>query len=133
MFFQSNKQEGEATPDPKNPAQLKTALVFAGLYALILVLIVYAKRYFGTEGLYVVSILSGLTDVDAITLSMANTIKNEGISPQEGWRYILVAALSNLSFKGGMVVALGHAKLRKSVLPAFLLTLIAGILVVIFW
>lgn len=133
LFFTSNKQEGEPTPDPKNPAQFQTALVFAVLYAVILVLIVYAQDYFGTGGLYVVSILSGLTDMDAITLSLANTMDGGDILPAEGWRYILVAALANLVFKGGMVVALGHKRLQQVVIPAFVSTLLVGLLILFFW
>jgi uncharacterized membrane protein (DUF4010 family) len=133
LFFKSNEEEGEPTPDPKNPAQFQTALVFAILYAVILVLIVYAKDYFGSGGLYVVSILSGLTDMDAITLSLANTMKEGGISPTEGWKFILVAGLANLVFKGGMVIVLGHKRLRKIIIPAFIATLVAGLFLLFLW
>lgn len=133
LFFKSNTEKGEPAPDPKNPAQFQTALVFAILYAVILVLLVYAKDYFGSGGLYAVSILSGLTDMDAITLSLANTMNDGGIAPTEGWKFILVAGLSNLVFKGGMVLALGHKHLRKIIIPAFITTLVAGLLVLFIW
>jgi len=133
LFFKSNEEEGEPTPDPKNPAQFQTALVFALLYAIILVLLVYAKDYFGSGGLYAVSILSGLTDMDAITLSLANTMDNGNIAPAIGWKYILVAGLANLVFKGGMVIVLGHKRLRKIIIPAFTATLVTGLIVLFIW
>lgn len=133
LFFRSNKIPDETAPDPKNPAQFKTAIVFAFLYAVILVIIAFVKDTFGNIGLYAVSILSGLTDMDAITLSLANTINDGGILPSEGWRFILVAGLSNLMFKGGLVITLGHTRLKQVVLPAFSITLVVGILVLIFW
>ncbi len=133
LFFKSSQEQGEVTPDPKNPAQFQTALIFALLYGLILVLIAYVKEYFGSSGLYIVSILSGLTDMDAITLSMANSMNDGRILPSDGWKYILVATLSNMTFKGGLMLTLGHHSLRKIVVPAFVATLVAGILVLIFW
>ena len=133
LFFKGNKSVNESIPEPKNPAQFKTALIFALLYAIILVVIAYVKDYFGNIGIYAVSILSGLTDMDAITLSLANTINDGGILPQQGWRYILVAALANLVFKGGLVIVLGSRKLATIVIPAFVITFVAGILILLLW
>lgn len=133
FFFKSNNTNNEPAPDPQNPAQFKTALIFAILYAVILVLLAYVKDSFGSGGLYVVSLLSGLTDVDAITLSLANTMNDGGILASEGWKYILVAALSNLMFKGGIIVVWGHRRLLKIIFPVFLLTLLTGIVVLFFW
>ncbi len=133
LFFKSNKIQNESVHDPKNPAQFKTALIFALLYGVILLLIAFVKDSFGSQGLYVVSFISGLTDMDAITLSLANTMNEGQILPENGWKYILVAGLSNLMFKGGMVFVLGHKRLTRIVMPIFGATLICGILVIIFW
>jgi uncharacterized membrane protein (DUF4010 family) len=54
-----------------NPAELVSALVFGGLYALVLLGAAAAQDYFGTRGLYSVAVISGLHDLDAITLSTA--------------------------------------------------------------
>ncbi len=133
LFFRGNTQVNEPIPEPKNPAQFQTAIVFAVLYGMILLVIAYVKDSFGNIGIYAVSILSGLTDMDAITLSLANTINDGGILPQQGWRYILVAALSNLTFKGGLVITLGSKKLASIVIPAFIVTFITGVLILIIW
>jgi uncharacterized membrane protein (DUF4010 family) len=133
FFFKSTNHHHEDNRDPDNPAQFRTALIFAALYTIILLGLAFVKDYFGTGGLYAMSFMSGLTDMDAITLSLANTMNGGSIQPGNGWRYILIAALSNLLFKGGMVVFLGHRNLIRKVIPAFLLTIIIGIVVVIFW
>ena len=61
----------QETPEPANPAELKSALLFGVLYAAVLLAVAFARDRFGTAGLYTVAVLSGLTDVDAITLSTA--------------------------------------------------------------
>ncbi len=133
FFWKSRTEESESVPDPQNPAQFRTALVFAILYAVILILIAFVKDKFGSAGLYVVSLISGLTDVDAVTLSLANLINSGSIVPDNGWRFILVAAMANLVFKGGMVAVIGNRQVFKFVGMAFAATLISGVLVLFFW
>jgi len=94
-------------PQPENPADLKAALVFGALYAGILLAVAFARDRFGTAGLYVVATLSGLTDMDAITLSTSRLVAVGGLDPSNGWRAILLAGLSNLVFKAGIVGVLG--------------------------
>lgn len=132
LFFFSKNEEHE-TPEPKNPAQFKTAVIFAILYAVILLAVAFVKDKFNDVGLYVVAIISGLTDMDAITLSLSNMMNDEKIEATSGWNLILLAALSNLVFKGGIVASLGNRKLLKIIVPAFGLTLVIGALVWLFW
>lgn len=127
LFFY-NRNKDIKVDEPENPAQFKTALVFAILYAVILFAIALVKDYYGNEGLYVVSVVSGLTDMDAITLSLSNMMEDGRIEASTGGRFILVAALSNLVFKGGMVALFGHRSLLKIIVPAFGFVLIVGIL-----
>ena len=120
-----------ALPEQENPAQLKTALVFGLLYCLILFLVAAAKTHFGTGGLYTVAVLSGLTDMDAITLSTAELVKLERLEEDTGWRVILLASLSNLVFKWGAVVVLGSRRLALIVSALCGLTLLAGMLTLV--
>lgn len=133
LYFYGRKEDAGEIPEPDNPAQLKSALIFGGLYAVILIAVAAAKDLFGDGGLLAVSIVSGLTDVDAITLSLANTLNRGGIETTQAWQYMLIASLSNLVFKGGMAVTLGTPKLAKFLLPAFGLSIAAGLLIVLFW
>ena len=61
------------------------------------------------------AIISGLTDLDAITLSTGQLANSDKIEAKIAWRVILVALLSNLLFKFGIVAALGPAGLTKRV------------------
>ena len=132
FFFNQDKDEGKL-PEPDNPAQLKSALIFGALYAVIIFAVAAATDWLGDSGLYAVSIISGLTDVDAITLSLSNTIKGGGLEAAKGWKLILIAALSNMVFKAGLAVFLGSKRLAKYVIGATILTLAAGGLVLWLW
>lgn len=133
LYFFKRDEKDEDIPNPDNPAQLKSALVFGALYAIILLAVAIVKDYFGNSGLYAVAIVSGLTDVDAITLSLANTMKGGSLEPTTGWRLILLAALANLVFKGGMAIVLGSRRLAYYVGAAFVATLVVGLLVMWLW
>ena len=88
---------------------------------------------FGATMLYPVAVLSGLTDVDAITLSTAQLFREGRLTPDTAWRVIFVASLANLVFKGGVVAMLGGPTLRRRLVPAFAGLTIAGILLAVFW
>ena len=98
LFFPSRKQ-GARMPEQKNPAELKPALIFGGLYALVLLAVAVAKQHFGSAGLYVVAVLSGLTDLDAITLSTGQLAGSNMIDTLTAWRVVLIAVMSNFLFK----------------------------------
>jgi uncharacterized membrane protein (DUF4010 family) len=70
--------------EPSNPAQLKSALFFGLFYAVILFATGMAKQRFGQTGLLGVSIVSGLVDLDAITLSLSRMITQKSIQPVNG-------------------------------------------------
>lgn len=133
IYFRNKENPKSAIPEPGNPAQIKSALLFGGLYLLILLIVAWAKDQFGNSGLYVVSIISGLTDVDAITLSLSNAMKSDSLPVGLGWKLILVAAMSNMAFKVIMAAILGNAVLRRALFISGGIVILAGILVVFFW
>ena len=120
-------------PERGNPTNLRAAIAFAGLYAVIVLAVAASKNYFGLSGMYVVALLSGLTDVDAITLSTAEMIDREAIESNVGWRMMLVAALSNLAFKACAVAVLGHRRMFFLMAVLFGLTIAGGIAVLWTW
>jgi uncharacterized membrane protein (DUF4010 family) len=131
FFFK--KENAGRMPEQENPAQLKTALVFGAIYAIVIVATSAAKDHFGNSGLYIVAIISGLTDVDAITLSTSRLMTAETIDQQTGWKVIMIAALSNIAFKGAMVAVLANRALFVRVASLFGLSLVAGLLIVWLW
>jgi uncharacterized membrane protein (DUF4010 family) len=132
LYFPSRRQTAKM-PEQKNPAELKPAFLFGALYALVLLAVAVAKQYFGSAGLYLVAIISGLTDLDAITLSTGQLADANKIEARIAWQVILTAVLSNLFFKFGIVAALGSANLTKKIAWSFAGALVAGIGIILFW
>lgn len=114
-----------------NPFELGPAVTFGLLYGLILLVSRAAQLYFGDTGVYVSSILSGLADVDAITLSMTELSSQGTVALETAARAITFAAMSNTVVKGSIVLSSGSASLRRAFLPGFLLILVTGISVAI--
>jgi len=120
-------------PDQGNPSELKSALFFGCLFAAVLLAAAAAREHFGSRGLYVVAVLSGLTDMDAITLTAARLVREGQADSATGWRVIMVASLANLAFKAGTVLILGGRRLFAACLPFLLVTVITAVLLLIFW
>ncbi|MEC9486500.1 MAG: MgtC/SapB family protein [Prosthecochloris sp.] len=120
-------------PEAEDPSELSAAVMFGALYALVLVAVAAAKESFGDQGLYVVAAISGLTDMDAITLSTTRLIEAGRLPVETGWRMMLVGALSNMLFKGGAVALLGHGRLFRRVALLLGLSIAGGIALLVFW
>lgn len=115
------EEQGEAFT---NPFELKAALAFGALYAVILVASKAADMYLGTAGLYASAIASGLADVDAVTLSMAELSRPGGsVSLDTAALAVTLAAASNTVVKGGIVLATGAPAMKKAILPGTALVL----------
>lgn len=104
-------------PEVKNPTEIRTALSFGLLYGVVLLLAAWLQDIAGSQGLYLVALASGLTDVDAITLSTLRLFNQQTLNAAPAVTAIGLAVLSNLAFKSGLVIAIGGKTLAKSVLP----------------
>ncbi len=107
--------------DFANPFELGPAVKFGLLYAAILLIAKAAQLYLGNTGVYLSSIVAGLTDVDAITLSLSQ-LSSGGASALDlvtAARGIVFACISNTAVKGGIVLASGSRELRRALLPGF--------------
>lgn len=116
-----------------DPTELQPALVLGALYGLILFLVAAAKQHFGDTGLYGVAALSGLADLDAITLSVANLADAGRVGAETAWRAVLLASLANLVFKGGLALVLGGTRMARHVALLFAPSLVAGIAILVLW
>lgn len=119
--------------DHAPPSELGAAVVFGLLYAVVLLAVAFAQDRLGQRGLYAVAALSGLTDLDAITLSTANLMQDARLDLATGWRMILVGGLSNIVFKGGVVLAIGSRAMKRRVTLAFGVALAGGAAILAFW
>lgn len=125
-------EEGQQ-PEQEDPAELKSALAFAALYAVVLLAVAATTRYAGHRGLIVVSILSGLTDVDAITLSISRLTSAGSLPVATAWRLIVVATMSNLLFKVGIVAALGSRRMLATVAALSGIAIATGAALLVLW
>jgi uncharacterized membrane protein (DUF4010 family) len=132
MWFWSRNEPTEM-PVQENPSELKSALGFAALYAIVVFAVAAAKQHFGDQGLYVVAGLSGLTDMDAITLSTAQLVNSARLEADRAWRVILLASLANLVFKSLIVMTLGRRELTARIVPLFGVVLLAGAAILLLW
>ncbi len=114
----------EKRPSYSNPLNFRVALQFAVIYAVVSWLMRFATEQFGTAGRYVAALLSGATDVDAVTLSTARQVGGEITGPV--MITLLIAALSNTLVKWIIVITVGSTELRKAVLPGFAALFIAA-------
>lgn len=120
-----NEPEEAAGPPLKNPFELGPALRFAALLALILLMVEGAQHEFGDAGVYLVALLSGLADVDAITLSLSRSALGE-LATQVAVQGIFLAALSNSLVKGFLIALIGGRRLALMTLPIMAAGLLAG-------
>ncbi|MDH5506242.1 MAG: DUF4010 domain-containing protein [Anaerolineae bacterium] len=125
FFAQRADEKGDV--EFSNPFDLASAIKFGLLYALILVVARAAQVYMGNTGVFLSSIISGLADVDAITLTMAELSLSGGLELTTAARAIVLAAMSNTVVKGGIVLMGGAPALRRALLPGFLTMLTVGI------
>ena len=104
-------------PEVKNPTELRTAISFGLLYAMVLLASAWLQDIAGNSGLYIVALASGLTDADASVLSTLRMFNLEKISSGEAVIAVTLALMANLVFKIGLVISIGGGKLARHALP----------------
>ena len=109
----------------ENPFSLTAAAKFAALFAVVLLAVKIVQEHFPPSGLYAVAAVAGLTDVDAITLSMSEFAQSG--EARVAVIAIVIAAISNTIVKCAMAFALGGAELGKRLIIATAVTLAAGL------
>lgn len=110
-----------------NPLELGPAIKFGLLFGVVLFVAAAAQKYFGDVGLYVSSILAGLTDVDAITLSLCQ-LAGDTIDYSVAARGIIMAVAANTIVKAGMVATLAAGALRRQTIPVFSFMLVVTLI-----
>lgn len=106
-------------PETSNPAELHTALGFGLMYVAVLLGASWMMDVAGSQGMYAVALISGLTDVDAITLSSLRMSNLGQLTEQQTTASITIAFLANLAFKFGIVAFIGGWPLARKVAISF--------------
>lgn len=100
-----------APPRVANPAGLQTALTFALLYATVLLLVAWVADAVGNRWVIAVAAASGLTDVDAVTLSTSRLHESGGLGSTDAVAAIVTGVVTNGLFKLGIVGRVGGPRL----------------------
>jgi uncharacterized membrane protein (DUF4010 family) len=115
------KNSGELPmPETANPTEIHAALTFGLLFVVVLFCSAWLSDVAGSGGLYIVAIVSGLTDVDAIALSSLRLFHMDKLSSVQTVTSISLAFLSNMMFKFGMAAFVGGVALAKHLAVGFL-------------
>lgn len=104
-------------PATGNPTELRTAVSFGALYAIVLLCAAWLSDRVGNSGLYALALVSGLTDVDAITLSTLRLFSLGKLELQAAVLAVVLGMIANLGFKTAMAFAIGGRALGWKALP----------------
>jgi uncharacterized membrane protein (DUF4010 family) len=133
LYFTGSGDPDLEIEDEDPPSELGSAIGFGLLYAAVLLGVAFAQEHWGDQGLYAVAAISGLTDMDAITLSTSELMRTGQLDTSTGWRLILVGSMANLLFKGGIVTFIGARNLLRRIALAFATAILAGIGILYLW
>jgi uncharacterized membrane protein (DUF4010 family) len=128
LFFR-RRLAGDAEfplPAVSNPTELRASLGFGALFAVVLLAAAWLSDVAGKSGLYAVALVSGLTDVDALTLSSLQLFTSGKLGGHEAVVAIALALLANTAFKLGLVVTVGGKPLARRVILPTLVSVLAG-------
>ena len=128
ILFHRKKLDHIHKPELKSPFALVPALKFALFFTLIILITKISTILFGEKGIIAIALLSGIADVDAITISLARLAAEGSISPQLAQIGIIIAAYANTLFKIGIAFYLGSKEYSRKVLYIFAPLLSFGIL-----
>jgi len=121
------RSPAEAAPEvsPQNPLQLMAALQMTALFQVVLMAVHVAGEVWGRSGVLTSAAALGLTDVDALTVSMARGV-SEAMSPSVAAMAIAVGVLANTGMKLVLAIVLGSARFRLIAGSALALMLVAA-------
>ena len=129
FVFWRRRLAGEAEfplPAVSNPTELRASLGFGLLFAVVLVTAAWLSDVAGRSGLYAVALVSGLTDVDALTLSSLQLFTSGKLGAREAVIAIALALFANTVFKLGLVLTVGGKPLARRVILPALASVLAG-------
>lgn len=97
--------------EAKSPLNLAAAIRMAVAFQVAMSAIAYVRSMWSTGGVYTTAALLGLTDVDALTVSMSRQL--DGLAPNVAARAISIGVLANTLMKLTLVLVLGSAMFRR--------------------
>jgi len=132
FLWERRTTEREAALHLKNPMELWSAIKFALIFAVVMLVSKAGYQYLGSSGIYLTGGLAGLVNPDAFTISAAQLAQEKVLSANTAGASILLACASNTLVKGGIAVFMGGRPLGRVIIPIFA-TLTLATLVVCAW
>ncbi|MBN2159948.1 MAG: MgtC/SapB family protein [Spirochaetes bacterium] len=126
LWRRSGAEKSEEVP-LRNPFNIMPAVQFGLIFAVIVFVTRIVQVFAGDSGIYAVSVLAGLSDVDPITLTMSQISLDDPARLDQATVAITLAAFANTVMKAAMAAFLGSGQFRKIVLAGFAVTLMAGV------
>ena len=131
LLARSAKSKGAQESGLSNPFQLREAIRFGVIFAIVLLVVEAARRYGGGWGIAVASLLAGFVDVDAITLSLSGMSAGGGVPVETAAGGIGVAVLANTAAKAGYAAWRGSPEYRKGVALILGSSFVAGVIAIV--
>ncbi|MYL22654.1 MgtC/SapB family protein [Vreelandella massiliensis] len=127
IWYQQRRGDAIDTPElNQNPLELRTALMFGALLTVIMLLGKWLREALGDTGVYLLATVSGIADVDAITLSLARMAQDD-LNIASAVLGIIIAASVNNVVKGAMATGLGARALGWRIALPMLASVLLGI------
>ena len=126
LWRRSRSHETGVVTAGANPFELGEAIKFGLLFGVVTVAAKAAEAYLGAAGLYLAGAVAGLTDVDAISLSMANLARTSPQILTIAQRTIVIAVIANTLVKCAMAAFMGAPALRRTIIGVTLLLFAAA-------
>ena len=133
LWFMASKEQSVQTSSRgsqvklKNPFSLGPAISFAAFFVVIILVSKIARSLLGDAGLYLAAAFSGLADVDAITLSVAEQCKDGTLLRSVGVLAVTIAVVSNAIVKTGIAMTTGSKSYGRLVAISLSLAVAAGL------
>lgn len=129
-LFLAQGSEKQEVVELANPFELGPAIKFGLIFTAVLLISKAAQVYLGNTGIYVSSFVSGIADMDAVALSLADLSRPAGnLALAVAVRAIVLAAVASTLTKGIIVLAGGSPGLRRAIWPGFGLMTITSLAV----
>lgn len=121
-WYRLTHQNEIPMPEIKNPTEIRTAATFGLVYGIVLLCSAWLSDIAGSGGLYAVALVSGLTDVDAITLSSLRLYELGKLEATQTIIAISLGILANIGFKFGLIFFIGNTLLARHCASGLLAT-----------
>ncbi|WP_435095298.1 MgtC/SapB family protein [Halorubrum sp. N11] len=131
LYWRTTSDETVESGELKNPFRLRPALLFGVVFAVVLLVSEHAQEWLGTSGIYATAFLSGLADVDAMTITLSKLAADGTVSPEVATTGIVIAAIANTLVKAALAWLLGTYRLGRLVSIVLGVVIVSGLVLLL--